>query len=77
MCAASMGSRRGGRRKYPDRCNEDATCGDYCPYHARAPKVDGESRLKPHRDFVMGLPMPGFEALKELAAQVMGGQGIQ
>lgn len=70
MCTEVTGSRRSGRRSYPVRCNEDATVGAYCPYHARNPKMDGESRLSPHREFVMGLLMPGFEALKELAREV-------
>lgn len=70
MCEEVTGRRKSGRRAYPVRCNEEATVGDYCPYHARAPKMDGKSRLTPHRKFVMSLSMPGFEALKELAREV-------
>lgn len=70
MCSEVTGSRRSGRRSYPVRCNEEATCGAFCPYHWLKSKMDGVSRLMPHREFVAGLPMPGFEALRELAREV-------
>lgn len=70
QCEQILGTVRSGRYTSPQRCNETAARGRLCPYHAMKSIEGGEDRFRPHRQLVDAIPMPGYEALRELAREV-------
>jgi hypothetical protein len=65
LCEYISGTIKSNRYESPVRCNEEATVGRLCPYHARV----GQEACR-YREFVAKIPMPGYEALKGLAREV-------
>ena len=73
QCEQILGTVKSGRYTSPQRCNEMAARGRLCPYHALKGIEVLSDRLRPHRELVDAIPMPGFEALKDLARRLSRG----
>jgi hypothetical protein len=65
-----MGMTRASRYKSPRRCNETAGKNGLCPYHERFSVSVVGDRFQPHRELVGRIPLPGYEAMLELAREI-------